>query len=49
MICGSTAIQIGTVNFINPNAGVEIIEGIEKYCEKQSLSGVSEIIASYKL
>ena len=49
MICGSSAIQIGTVNFINPNAGVEIIEGIKNYCEKQSVTKLSEIIASYKL
>jgi dihydroorotate dehydrogenase (NAD+) catalytic subunit len=49
MICGASAVQLGTVNFINPNAGVEIIEGIEKYCEKQSVKNLSEIIASYKL
>lgn len=49
MICGASAIQIGTVNFINPNAGVEILEGIEHYCEKLSIENLSEIIASYKL
>jgi dihydroorotate dehydrogenase (NAD+) catalytic subunit len=49
MICGASAVQLGTVNFINPNAGVEIIEGMEKYCEKQSVNNLSEIIASYKL
>lgn len=49
MICGASAIQIGTVNFINPNAGVEILEGIEHYCDKLSIENLSEIIASYKL
>ena len=49
MICGASAVQLGTVNFINPNAGVEILDGIEKYCEKQSIQNLSEITASYKL
>lgn len=49
MICGASAVQLGTVNFVNPNAGVEILEGIEKYCENLSIENLSEIIASYKL
>lgn len=49
MIAGASAIQIGTVNFINPNAGVEIVEGIEAYCEKCSISKLTEIIGSFQI
>ncbi len=49
MIAGSTAFQIGTINFINPNAGLEIIEGLEKYCEETSISKLSELTASYQI
>lgn len=47
MIVGASAFQIGTVNFINPNAGVEIIEGLESYCQKMSLDKISGLTGSY--
>jgi dihydroorotate dehydrogenase (NAD+) catalytic subunit len=49
MIAGATAVEIGTVNFINPNAGVEIVEGIKLYCEKSGIKELSELTASYQL
>ena len=49
MIVGSTAFQIGTVNFINPNAGLEIIDGLEAYCKEMNISKLSELTASYQL
>jgi len=49
MIVGASAFQIGTVNFINPNAGVEIVEGLKSYCEKNSISKLSELTGSYRI
>ncbi|MBU2622977.1 MAG: dihydroorotate dehydrogenase [Proteobacteria bacterium] len=42
-IAGATAVQIGTANFVNPKATVEIIEGIEKYLADRNISSLSEI------
>ncbi len=49
MIVGSSAVQIGTVNFINPNAGVEIVEGIKSYCEKAGIKKLSDLVSSYQI
>ena len=49
MICGATAIQIGTANFINPNVGMEIISGIENYCKEMQIDKISSLTASYIL
>ncbi len=46
IIVGATAVQLGTVNFINPKAGIEIIDGLEKYCEETSTNKISDLIAS---
>lgn len=43
IMAGATCIQIGTMNFNNPQAPIEMIEGLEAYCEKESLSNISEI------
>ena len=47
MIAGSTAIQLGTVNFIDPTASIQIIEGIEAYCIKYGVEKISELTGSY--
>ncbi|MFA3782037.1 dihydroorotate dehydrogenase [Melioribacteraceae bacterium 4301-Me] len=49
IICGASAVQIGTANFINPNAGVEIVEGMKNYCIKTSINKISDLVASYQI
>ncbi|WP_315121428.1 dihydroorotate dehydrogenase [uncultured Clostridium sp.] len=43
IMAGATAIQIGTVNFIDPNAGLTIIQGIESYMKTQGIKSLEEI------
>ena len=43
IMAGATAIQIGTVNFVNPRSGLEIKEGIEQYMIKEGIKDLSEI------
>jgi dihydroorotate dehydrogenase (NAD+) catalytic subunit len=47
MIAGSSAIQLGTVNFIDPSAATSIIKGLEDFCIKQRIEKISEVTASY--
>ncbi len=49
MIAGASAVQIGTVNFVNPNAGVEIVEGLKSYCEKISLNNLTDLTGSFQI
>jgi dihydroorotate dehydrogenase (NAD+) catalytic subunit len=43
MLAGATAIQVGTGNFINPGATVEIIEGIKTYLREKDIRNVRDI------
>jgi len=49
MLAGSTAIQVGTANFIDPQISVKIIEGIELYCKQQHVSSVSDLIGAMQV
>ena len=49
MICGATAFQLGTVNFINPSAGIEIINGLGNYLEQMSITNLNDLIGSYQI
>ena len=43
IMAGATAIQIGTVNFANPMAGKEIIEGMEEFLIREGIKDINEI------
>jgi dihydroorotate dehydrogenase (NAD+) catalytic subunit len=47
MIVGATAIQLGTLNFINPAASEEIIVELENYCIKFGIENISTLTGSY--
>ncbi|WP_236895341.1 dihydroorotate dehydrogenase [Clostridium beijerinckii] len=44
MMAGASAVQIGTINFVNPMAGKEIIEEMESFLKEQGIKDINEII-----
>lgn len=44
MLAGATAVAVGAANFVNPTATIEVIEGIQRYCEEQGVADVNELI-----
>ena len=46
LMAGASAIQLGTINFVNPRAGIEIIEGIEAFLQKEGIENVQEIVGA---
>ena len=44
MMAGATAVSVGMMNFVNPYATVECVEGIEKYLERHGIQDISDII-----
>ena len=49
LIAGARAVQVGTANFVNPRATVDIIEGIRRFCQDKSIRSVNEIIGSLRI
>lgn len=46
MLAGATAVAVGTANFSNPRATIDVISGIESYCEKNGVDDVNELIGA---
>ncbi len=42
-LAGATAVAVGTANFINPRATIEVLEGIETYMKKNRVSSIKEL------
>ena len=48
MMAGATGVAVGAMNFINPYATVETVEGIEKFMEQQKIENINDIIGCVK-
>ena len=46
MLVGATAVAVGTANFMNPQATVDVIDGIIDYCEEQGVNDVNDLIGA---
>ena len=48
ILAGATAVSVGTANFFNPHATVEIAEGIERYMEQMKVEHIHDLIGRVK-
>ena len=48
-IAGASAVAIGTANFVNPKASLEVVEGIYVYLEKTNIKSIKELVGSLKV
>ena len=46
ILAGASAIQIGTVNLVNPKTGVEVISGINKYLVQNKIDRIQRLIGA---
>ena len=48
ILAGATAVAVGTANFFNPYASLEIIKGIEEYMEEQGLEKITDLVGAVR-
>jgi len=49
MLAGAAAVAIGTANFVNPSATIDIIKGIESFMAENSIRDVKELRGAIKI
>lgn len=48
LLAGASAVAIGTANFVNPRATIDVLEGIEKYMRENGIDDVSDLIGAVR-
>jgi dihydroorotate dehydrogenase (NAD+) catalytic subunit len=48
IMAGATAVSVGTANFFNPYATVEVVKGIQEYMERNNVADIHELIGCVK-
>jgi dihydroorotate dehydrogenase (NAD+) catalytic subunit len=46
LMAGATAVQVGTATFVNPQAPLDVLEGIKDFMSKKGIDDISELIGS---
>lgn len=46
ILAGSSAIQIGTYNFIDPTISVQVVDGIKNYLDQNNISNINDLVGA---
>ncbi len=46
LIVGATAVQVGTANFVDPRAMLDVVEGLSAFCVEEGIRDIREVIGS---
>ena len=49
MVAGAKAVQIGTANFINPRAMMEIIDGMRQYVQENKMKNINDVVGTLRV
>jgi len=46
ILAGASAVQVGTATFVQPDAAIEVLEGIKEYCHRHEVSNIRQLIGA---
>ncbi len=49
LLCGASAVQVGTITYTNPAAALEIRDGMAAYCSRHGVGAVRELIGALEV
>lgn len=49
MMAGADAVQIGTLNFVQPDGAIKVLEGLDAFCQEKGLRSVRELTGTVRV
>ena len=49
LIVGAKAVQVGTANFVDPNAMATIIDELEEFCQEEGIDDINDLIGTLEV
>jgi dihydroorotate dehydrogenase (NAD+) catalytic subunit len=46
LIVGARAVQVGTANFVDPDAMIHIIDGLELFCREEKIARIEDLVGT---
>jgi dihydroorotate dehydrogenase (NAD+) catalytic subunit len=48
IMAGAAAVQIGTAGMVQPNAPLEVLDGIERFMEREGIKDIADLVGMAK-
>ena len=49
LLCGATAVQVGTINYLNPAAAGEVAEGMARWAEERGVGRLGDLVGALEV
>ena len=49
LLCGATAVQIGTQSYTHPGVALEIRDGLIAYCQRQGVARIQDLVGALEI
>ena len=49
LVAGAAAVEVGTANFVDPDAAARIVTEIERWCEAHGVAAVRDIVGTLEV
>jgi dihydroorotate dehydrogenase (NAD+) catalytic subunit len=49
LICGATAVQVGTASYLNPMAALEVAQGVEAWARARGVARIRDLVGTLEL
>ena len=49
LVAGATAVQVGTANFVEPNAGADVVEELNRWCTDSKILNINDLIRTIQI
>jgi dihydroorotate dehydrogenase (NAD+) catalytic subunit len=49
MLCGASAVQVGTANFVNPTTAADVVEGMRSWCAEHGVGRVRDLVGTLRV
>ena len=49
MVCGASAVQIGTANFVNPRTAELVVDGMRAWCAEQGIARIGDLVGTLQI
>jgi dihydroorotate dehydrogenase (NAD+) catalytic subunit len=48
LVAGAAAVEVGTANFVDPDAAGRIVDEMERWCEARGVAAVRDIVGTLR-
>jgi dihydroorotate dehydrogenase (NAD+) catalytic subunit len=49
MLCGATAVQVGTINYLDPAAAGAVVDGLEAWAESHGVTRLADLVGALEM